>query len=253
MKGILREDKRFSYIEKLKGKHNGERGFIVATGPSLTVSDLDALKNEITISMNSIINVLNQTEYRPTYYMMQDTGVLNYDNAQDKLKLLNPKTVYVGIGNLGNGVASSFTLSRFKKKTFARQWKFFYLDTAALWFHINFMHKSYKPQFSEDCNFRVIDGCTITYSALQMAMYMGFSEIYLVGVDCNYKEKIKHIGEQGSSPELDKADEIQMKMIKSYEKAYEHAKKRGIKIYNATKGGKLEVFPRISLDELLES
>lgn len=252
LKGMLKEDERFGHIKELKDKHKGKRGFIVATGPSLTFSDLEALKNEITISMNSMINVLGQTDYRPTYYMMQDIGVLHYDNAHNKLKLLNPKTVYVGIGNLGNRARSSFTISRLKKKPAARQWRFYHLDTAAHWFHINFRHENYKPQFSEDCNFRIIDGCTITYSALQMAVYMGFSEIYLVGVDCNYQGKIKHFGEYGPSPELDKADEIQTKMARSYEMAYEHAKKRGIKIYNATRGGTLEVFPRVSLDTLLE-
>ena len=36
----------------------------------------------------------------------------------------------------------------------------------------------------------------------------------------------------------------------AYKKAKEYADKHGIKIYNATRGGALEVFPRVNFDDL---
>ena len=36
----------------------------------------------------------------------------------------------------------------------------------------------------------------------------------------------------------------------AYEVAKENAEKKGIKIYNATRGGKLEVFERVDFDSL---
>ena len=39
--------------------------------------------------------------------------------------------------------------------------------------------------------------------------------------------------------------------VNSYQKIKEYAEQRGIKIYNATRGGYLEVFERVNLDELL--
>jgi len=74
------EDPRFRQTEECRNRHYGERVFIVATGPSLSLEDLEKLtascledleklKNENTISMNSIVNVFSKTDFRPTYYM----------------------------------------------------------------------------------------------------------------------------------------------------------------------------------------
>lgn len=45
---------RYSSIKTLKDIHKGEKIFIVATGPSLTVHDLDMLKGHLCMSVNSI-------------------------------------------------------------------------------------------------------------------------------------------------------------------------------------------------------
>ena len=42
------------------------------------------------------------------------------------------------------------------------------------------------PLFSEDVARVVYGGATVTYACIQIAVYMGFKEIYLLGVDCNY-------------------------------------------------------------------
>ena len=55
-------------MKKYKSIHKGKRCFIVATGPSLTIKDLEMLDGEITFSMNSIVNLYNKTEFRPNYY-----------------------------------------------------------------------------------------------------------------------------------------------------------------------------------------
>ena len=40
--------------------------------------------------------------------------------------------------------------------------------------------------------------------------------------------------------------------LKAYQKAKQYAETHGIKIYNATRGGKLEVFERVDFDSLFE-
>ena len=42
--------------------------------------------------------------------------------------------------------------------------------------------------FSRDIASVVYSGQTVTYSMIQFAAYMGFKEIYLIGVDCNYSK-----------------------------------------------------------------
>ena len=66
---------KYKKIKKLKGIHSNERCFVICTGPSLTTSDLDLLKNETTFAMNSIPLLYGKTDFRPTYYGVIDEGV----------------------------------------------------------------------------------------------------------------------------------------------------------------------------------
>ena len=52
----------------------------MATGKSLTESDILSLKNEFTISMNSIVKITSKINWEPSYYVIQDIEVF------DKLK-----------------------------------------------------------------------------------------------------------------------------------------------------------------------
>jgi hypothetical protein len=52
--------------------------------PSLKIGGLEKLKNEITIRMNSICLAFEETDWRPTYYGIQDKGIY--------------KKIYSGIG-----------------------------------------------------------------------------------------------------------------------------------------------------------
>ena len=63
---------------KFKDIHKGKRCFIVATGPSLRVQDLDKLheNGEICISMNRIFNIFDKTQWRPDYYMIGDMEMI---------------------------------------------------------------------------------------------------------------------------------------------------------------------------------
>src|SRR5690625_1280148 len=76
----------FEKLKKIKNKHQGERCFIIATGPSLTIGDLEKLNNEITISMNSICLAFDETDWRPTYYGIQDEGV--YKRMEEYIEAL---------------------------------------------------------------------------------------------------------------------------------------------------------------------
>ena len=74
-------------LKKYKNIHKGQRCFIIGTGPSLSVEDLEKLKGEITFGSNRIFEIYSQTDWRPTYYM-----------NQDKANIFIP---YAGLSNLG--------------------------------------------------------------------------------------------------------------------------------------------------------
>jgi len=68
-------DENVCQIKKLKNIHKNKRAFIIGNGPSLCISDLDRLKDEVTFACNKIYLAFDQTDWRPTYLFLADTMV----------------------------------------------------------------------------------------------------------------------------------------------------------------------------------
>lgn len=246
---IVKQDTRFESIKQLQNTHFGERCFIVATGPSVTHDDLNSLKHEFSISMNSIVNILPEVDYRPSLYICQDLSV--FERVKEKYNLLPDEAIYIGVGNTRKYFSgSSISLKDVEK---FKNIGLFHLDGVSNVFHINFNKKRLKPKLSYDCYKDIKDGTTVTYSAIQMAVYMGFKEIYLIGVDCNYTGKVKHIGEYNPDADMSAvADDIVNNSNKVFGYASRKLEKIGVKLYNATRGGNLNTVPRADFDTLKE-
>ena len=229
-------DERFLRIKELKNAYEGKRCFIVATGPSLLTSDLEMIKDELSFGMNSIIYLFNDTKWRPTFYGIQDVFV--FDKMRNAIFENYPKKSNVFIGD--NLVTDEDVASK--------EYIVFPFNSDYHAFEVNY--RKYFCNFSDDAYGMVYDGYSITYSLIEIAVYMGFKEIYLLGCDCSYKKGAKnHVVESGH---VDKYDYLNYKrMIIAYEKAKEYADKNGISIYNTTRGGELEVFKRVKLEDVL--
>jgi hypothetical protein len=227
---------KFSKIKSYKNIHQGERCFIIGNGPSLTYKDLDLLKDEICFGSNSLIQGFHQTDWRPVYYGIQDRFA--YEELQDKICSEEKVRIFVAdvIKKRGYKTSSNmieFPISRYK--------------------HYAFLSKvKYSTKFSENPSAMVYDGYSITYSLLQIAVYMGFKYIYLLGCDCDYSAEPR----QRHFIETKRIDQtppfiLSERMIFAYKKAKIYAEKNHINIYNATRGGKLEVFDRVNLEDIL--
>lgn len=243
LKFILRKVARILYISRgnpyrklktLKNKHQNERCFIVATGPSLKIEDLEKLQNETTISMNSICLAFGKTDWRPTYYGIQDMDV--YLRMKEHIEGLNVKGKFI----------ADYVQKRYNFEIL----KDHYIFAINELHHFLPNNKNYNTKFSKNIYSQVYSGNTITYSLLQIAVYMGFKEIYLLGADCHYSKDLNHhfINYDSVDPDFAMAGEM---MTAAYKTAKKYADKHNIKIYNATRGGKLEVFDRVDLDEVL--
>lgn len=121
-------------------------------------------------------------------------------------------------------------------------------------YEVNSIHQKDDFKFSEDIEKYVYSGLTVTYNMIQMAMYMGFSEIYLLGIDFSFsgmsENKGNHFCEEYSKNTKMKGSFYAEESLKAYTAAEEISYKRGVRIYNATRGGKLEVFERKNFDKL---
>ena len=218
-------------LRSLKEIHTG-RCFIIGNGPSLTDSDLQRLMQlgEVTFACNSLIKLFDEKQFRPTYYFAQDNKII-LDNKEEIER-------YEG--------------TRFIKAHYASR---YHMKGVT---YYNMLFPQSPIGFSNDISRVVYSGQTVTYSMIQFAAYMGFKEIYLIGVDCNYSAKEDIITKESyfdsrmyNSSRSYAAPEVDTN-LKAYARARQVCDKAGIKIYNATRGGKLEVFERADLDAVLE-
>ena len=232
-------DKDMKKIRRLKGTQAGKRCFITCTGPSLRIEDLEALKDEITIGVNSIVKAYSKTSWRPTYYAMVD-----YYAFGDFLA----KTEMPG-GKLSE--KESFLHYRVDPKSKNGREIYCLVNYRN---HLPKWMKKKKIKLSDDLSVCAYDCFTVTIFAIQVAIYLGFKEIYILGADCNYSGNQIHFIEMPDDKVKIAAgwlpDALALS-IDGYKAALKFAKKHGVHIFNVTRGGMLEVFPRKNFDEVI--
>lgn len=224
---------------KLKDAHKGEKCFIIGTGPSLTAEDLNVLKaNRIPcFGTHRIFTTFESTEWRPTYYVAQDYALIKNN-----------------VDNIKNIEADIKILPAYFADVFGKDENIMYYVLR------EYADSAKKIHFSSEINKYISQGFTVAYASIQLAVWMGFSEIYMLGVDHNYSTylskdnkvvntsaKNNYFGNENyvcdNLPRLDDSS-------RGYLKAKEYCDAHNVKIFNATRGGKLEVFQRIDFDKL---
>ena len=231
-------------LAAMKGAYAGRRCFLIGNGPSLRAEDLTKLHEhgEVTFAFNRVYNIFDQTPWRPTFYISQDEKMLaGCVDVVDQLELEN-KLVPVQL-----------------------KWYYNIQIHDAVYFNMNWQQKE-NPldfEFSDEIAKEIFCASTGMYTAAQLAAYMGFSEINLIGVDHHFRTSVNNKGEIVIDDKVkdyftDKYNEDKDKLyIPNTEKSTltyvamkRHCDQRGIRVYNATRGGKLEVFPRVEFDSL---
>jgi len=220
-------------IEQFHDIYKGRRCFVLGTGPSLTIEDLDVLHlhSEMCFGVNDIIKAFAQTAWRPDFLVAED-----YDQLSDKS--INWNTLEVPYMFLGD-TNEEFWMNNYNKNI--------------LRYHLVYERCINKlPKFSEDFSRRSYMGCTVIYSCMQLAVYMGFNEIILLGVDFSYADAPNTVYTHFYSEEKATAIGYTKEVTNAFISAKNYADKNGIKILNATRGGKLELFNRVNFDQLFE-
>ena len=232
-----------SYIESIKEIFKGQRGFVIGNGPSLQMSDLDLLVDEVTIASNKIYLAFDKTEWRPNFYTIVDRLV--WEKIAETVPRLGLKPI----------VPSYLTV----KET--DYWTVRSIGNAADEYLAN---KSIS--FSVDLCEGYFGGYSVTFENLQLAAHLGLDPIYIIGCDHFYdkEEGVKaehaisnkstknHFCEQYRSVgEVVNPAPTKLMTI-AYEVAAKFAKNSGRQIINATRGGHLEAFQRCEFDSLFQ-
>lgn len=239
---ITKNERIISHYHDL---HKGKRAFIIGNGPSLNNCDLTLLKDEITFGVNSIFLARETTGFWPTYYIVEDIFV-----AEDRAEQINnyhyPKQKFFG-NYLKHCIVESPDIS---------------------WLNVRFRYDEYEnfPHFSMNALRMIWTGGTVSYICLQLAYYMGFSTVYLIGFDHSYKIPVDGIAK--GTEILSQSDDLNHfhpdyfgrgfrwhdprvdRMEKAYIKAKKYFEMDNRRIYNATVGGKLEVFERVDYKKI---
>lgn len=227
-------------LEKYKDIHKGERCFIIGNGPSLKMEDLDKLydNGEICFGVNKIYKAFPNTRWRPTYHCLSDDDIMQmYDDDIDKE---SRQVIYADTYHWSN---------------FSRSDKVDYVHMIGEDYGKN------MPGFSFDITQCVYNGCSVTYDlCLQIAVYMGFKKIYLLGTDCSTPNGVALDDSHFVSDYCNEKEKQMLanfdfdnnwaKIMRAYRKAELISNSHGFRIYNATRGGALEEFERVNFDNL---
>ncbi|MBQ3763763.1 MAG: DUF115 domain-containing protein [Synergistaceae bacterium] len=235
------------YIQKYKNLYDGQRCFIIGNGPSLTIKDLEKLHDagEISIASNSIYNLFPKTQWRPSIYTVHDFQEIK--KTREKISAVKAGLKIVAMSASG---------------------RIYDIDGAIL---LRLIEPSRgEILFSDDIARCVYDGGTVTYVSIQCAVYMGFKEIILLGVDHSFAREETKDGKIKVNSEIKnhfqdyQTDDFWGNGQKDEEAvifpwdfatnaffaAKRYADEHGVRILNATRGGKLEVFERVDFDSL---
>lgn len=229
-------------IKKLREICKGERCFVIGNGPSLRGEDLDRLKDEKTFAFNRIYHIYESTEWRPTYYMVTDKSIIK--------QLLKEK-----IFDVESELAFVYSRKLYKK------W-----NSKCMQIDLKGRTPIHKEKFVVEKLSESVDNFfsasqSVTINAIELAVYMGFKEIYLLGVDHNFAYEIDMNGNKVIKKNIeahfreDKDKNIYMSCKEALTKCYETCKsfadEHDVQIINVTRGGCLEVFPRNNVDNIL--
>lgn len=228
----------------LKDTKKGKRCFIVGNGPSLNIDDLEKIKQEDSFAVNRIYQIFNQTSWRPTYYCSQDLKVLEEIQQDMNIVLDSCDKVFLN---------SEIALISGVENINPEKLCYFYLDLETRY--------PQMPNFSEKIEDCIYEGFTVAYACIQLAVYMGYSEIYIIGTDHNYNINLSQEGKiqehkdvvnymKGLEGKLGYPPQLERSAL-AFRKARCVCESRGIIIKNATRGGKLEEFERVCFEDLL--
>ena len=252
--------------EQFKDKYKGKRCFVLGNGPSLKKIDFKLLENEFTFTVNQLPRNDRFSQLKTNVHLWSDWRFfdLHRDN-EEEMELLN---VMKAVNTENNRPLVFYKMEAYnmiQKFELDKYLDIFYYDEVlpveVLPKYIDFT--KLVPQFR-----------TVVHYAISLAVYMGFSEIYLLGCDCsgfisnaetklgsaekslygynvseNEKKRMEKVAEKMSL-----RDELQLyvNLFDDYEKMKAYCQSYGVKLYNATGTTLLESVPRVEFDTIIK-
>ena len=257
----LKENKKFKEL------HKGERCFILGNGPSLKTEDLKTLENEYVFSVNQISRHPDFEYIKPTYHFWADANFFDIDeNKPEDLELLE---IMKKVKTTDNSPFCFFPVQQrdfIEKYELEKELKIAYFASGMLFpegFNGKIDYTKFVPGFG-----------TVVQWCVTMAIYMGFSEIYLLGCDNtsilttiksalkrnddndygysvteNERKRMEGLLEKQS---LEAYVNSYLETLKGYRYLFDYCEKRNIKLVNCSSTSVIDSIPRDTLTNVLK-
>lgn len=248
---LLRKNHRF------RDRHRGQRVFVLCNGPSVLTQDLLPLRNEIVMSVSSGYLHRDFSQIGPKYHVVPQLtyGMITEHDAVQWFREMDSK-----LGQTELFLAADEYELVQRHELFPRR-SVNYLCLGRPFFH-------FERGIIDICGLAPIV-YSVPIMCLIVAMYMGFKEIFLLGTDHDslvtgqYRYSFEPTVLRGKDLFVEADGNIrspfyvELKAYFSLWNQYRHVKRiagaNGIHIYNATVGGLLDEFPRVNLEDVLNS
>lgn len=224
-------------LKKYKDIHKGEDCFIVGNGPSLNKTDLTLLSDYHVFGLNKIQLIFEKQKFDLSYHVTVNKYVIEQIDKE-----LNDNAF-----NCPSFISYTYSRNRKYKNPLVNK-----ILTNGRW---SFYHSILEP---------ISEGYTVTYVAMQIAFYMGFKNVFLVGVDHSFQQKgkanelQKFEGDDNNHfhPDYFKGQQWQLADLEGSEASFALAKHQfhfdGRNIIDATVDGKLTIFEKMKYEDALK-
>lgn len=246
---FLRENRQ------LHGRHAGRRGFILGTGPSIKTQDLTVLRGEICISVSNFFVHPDYAAIAPRYHCVAPLHP-PFTEA-DGLRWFREMEGPLAGRELFLGLHERPLVLRHR------------LLSASSVHYLALNETSLEDGATAiDLDGPLPATQSVSLIALLVALYLGFDEIYLIGVDHTsvnlqtgayaYRHfytgtRANALGEMPPPSDLEREFSSSTAVWRQYKALRAIATARGVRIVNATRGGLLDVFPRVTFESLFPS
>lgn len=249
---------------EFRDRHLGQRCFILATGPSVNSQDLRGLSGELCIAAHFFFLHPQIKVIKPRYHVITPNHPPFDFDIYDR---------FLGgiANNYGEDTITFYGYSPFEFSIL----NYLKAHPAACRRPYRILDFTQSPPLDEqnyaekaiwDIAGSPFTPRTVIYSAVQLAVYMGCKEIFLIGCDHDYLQDLRrrenHFYSEATGNPNDAQHLDAFTMERWFQEYYcrwrdyrlmkTHLTSRGVRILNATAGGMLDVFPRVELSGILK-
>jgi hypothetical protein len=260
-----RFEREFGHLQRLaasntalKGRHQGQRAFILCNGPSTLQQDLQPLAGEVVFSVSSGYLHPDYDSIKPRYHCIPQ---ITYGQVTEQ-----EAVAWFGEMHERTGNAEIFLSAT--EENFVRKHGLFPGRTI----HYLFLHEDFDHLASRnvpDLSTTIPGVQSVPIMGLMLGLYMGFKDLYLLGTEhsefvtrryvYSFEPTVLKGKDLSTTPAgevtTSRYDDFQSlsRLWRQYRTLREIAEANHARIWNATAGGELDEFPRVRLEQVAGS